>query len=143
MATSEHKQARLNCLVAWWLQQQINEANKELRVAQKSPYTEHTLSVDFMSEDVGVDDPPTTLSHTHEEQAQHVGYRIPHFFDPDRTRDFKLVYVIADFLLPLSVVVPLGVKHCLYQVLLPPRIHIELKFLTYPPGVRDLWVNSW
>ena len=48
-----------------------------------------------------------------------MGCLIPRFFDPDLTRDFRPVYMVADYQLAMAFVVPCGLKHCLYQLLLP------------------------
>ena len=64
-----------------------------------TPPSEPTLSPDFTFSDLEAEAPPSTPptttsspSHTHEEQARQVGQRIPPFFDPDLTRDFRPVY---------------------------------------------------
>ena len=99
--------------------------NDELERAQGTPPFKPTLSPEFTFEDLEAEEPPTTPSQTHEEQAQQVGLLIPHFFEANLTTDFRAVYLVADILLPVSVAVPFGLKHCLYQAILPPRLYIE------------------
>ena len=65
------------------------------------------------------------------------------FFDPDLTTDFRPVYVVADYLLTVASVVPFGVKHCLNQLMLPLKLHLEWRFLTYLPELQDYLLDNW
>ena len=73
---------------------------------------------------------------THEQQAFRLGRNIPAFVDRDLVDSFRPIYLVADFLFRTDFQVQFGLKHCLYQLLLPPAVYWEWRFITYPPAFQ-------
>ena len=82
--------------------------------------------------------PPTPhdAQETHEQQAFRLGRNIPAFLDRDLVDSFRPIYLVADFLFRTNHPVQFGLKHCLYQLLLPPAVYWEWRFITYPPALQ-------
>ena len=82
--------------------------------------------------------PPTPhdTQETHEQQAFRLGRNIPAFLDRDLVDSFRPIYLVADFLFRTNHPVQFGLKHCLYQLLLPPAVYWEWRFITYPPALH-------
>ena len=79
---------------------------------------------------------PQEAQETHEQQAFRLGRNVPAFLDGDLVDSFRPIYLVADFLFPTSHQVQFGLKHCLYQLLLPSAVYWEWRFITYPPALQ-------
>ena len=88
--------------------------------------------------------PPTPhdTQETHEQQAFRLGRNIPAFLDKDLVDSFRPIYLVADFLFRTNHPVQFGLKHCLYQLLLPPAVYWEWRFITYPPALQHFILQN-
>ena len=88
--------------------------------------------------------PPTPhdAQETHEQQAFRFGRNIPAFLDRDLVDSFRPIYLVADFLFRTNYPVQFGFKHCLYQLLLPPAVYWEWRFITYPPAPQHFILQN-